>query len=203
MKPIKNEFALAGLAAVLCVVAACSNGPDSVTQSGQGRVQFVMSASAAAPVAPAIMDGGPPAGYDLNAANVTFASILARNLDGELIGVTVDLPITVDLLGLVSGGSFTLPAGFLAPGTYDQLVIVMTKVELTLADATVVTIEPPGGGWTAVIPVTEPFTVVEGQTTSVNIGFHPGRLLHWLDGRWEFHPEFECDGGNHEDGSHN
>jgi len=199
MKPSRNGFALAGLAAMLCVVAACSNGPDSATQGGNGRVQFVMSATAAAPAAPAtssVLHDGPPAGRELQAANVTFASILARNLDGELIDVTVALPVTVDLLGVVSGGAFTLPAGFLPPGTYDQVVIVMTKVALTLADGTVVTIEPPGGGWTAVIPVTEPFTVVEGQTTEVTIKFSVRRLLRWLDGKWDFHPEFECEGGH-------
>jgi hypothetical protein len=103
----------------------------------------------------------------------------------------------VDLLGLVSGGSFTLPAGFLPPGTYDQLVIVITKVELTLANDTVVTIDPPGGGWTAVIPVRETFTVAEGQETTVNIKFHADGSLRWLNERWEFNPEFDC--GGHED----
>jgi hypothetical protein len=167
-------------------------------QDGKGAVRIVMSASAAVPVAPAVTGDGSSADHELRTANVTFASILARNLDGELINVTIELPVTVDVLGLVSGGSFTLPAGFLLPGTYDQLVIVMTKVELTLANDTVITIDPPGGGWTALIPVRETFTVAEGQTTTVNIKFRADGSFDWLDGEWEFHPEFDCDG--HDDG---
>ena len=181
----------------LGLVTACSNGSDSM-QSGKGAVQFVMSASAAAPTLAATTHDGSPSDQQIQAANVTFASILARNLDGELINVTIDLPVTVDVLGLVSGGSFTLPAGFLPPGTYDQLVIVMTKVELTLMNGTVVTVDPPGGGWTAIVPVTAPFTVAEGQTTTVNIKFRPGGF-HWLDGKWDFRPGFDCDGGRDDD----
>lgn len=104
----------------------------------------------------------------------------------------------MDVLGLVSDGSLTLPAGFLPPRTYDQLVIVITKVELTTTNGTVITIDPPGGGWTAVIPVTDPFTVAEGETTTVNIRFHPDRSFQWLNGEWEFNPNFDCTG--HEDG---
>jgi len=199
MKSMKHGLALAGLAAALCVAAGCSNGSDGAMQGGQGRVQIVMSASESAAVSPAATDGGSSTDHDLKAAHVTFASILARNLDGELIDVTIDLPITVDLLGLVSGGAFTLPAGFLPPGTYDQLVIVMTKVELTLANDTVVTIDPPGGGWTAVIPVAESFTVAEGLTTTVNIKFRPAGSFSWLDDEWEFRPKFECDDDDDED----
>ncbi len=200
MKPIKSQVALAGLAMSVGILAACSNGSDSVMQGGTGAVQFVMSASAAAPATLAATSTTVvPNDQQLQAAHVTFASILARNLDGQLIDVTIELPVTVDLLGLVSGGSFTLPAGFLPPGTYDQLVIVMTKVELALASGTVVTIDPPGGGWTAVIPVTESFTVVEGQTTTVSIRFRPDRSFQWLDGEWNFHPNFECNGDRGDD----
>jgi hypothetical protein len=201
MKSISNELVLAGLAVTLGLVTACSNGSDSM-QSGKGAVQFVMSASAVAPAAlAATTNDGSMGDHELQAANVTFASILARNLDGELINVTIDLPVTVDVLGLVSGGSFTLPAGFLPPGTYDQLVIVMTKVELTLMNGTVVTVDPPGGGWTAIVPVTAPFTVAEGQTTTVNIKFRPGGF-HWISGDdWGFNPEFDCDGENEHDGN--
>jgi hypothetical protein len=171
-----------------------------MTGNGKGAVQFVMTSSGTAPVA-AVAIGGSGSGTEvtLQSANVTFASILARNLDGQLIDVTIALPVTVDVLGLVSGGSFTLPAGLLPPGTYDQLVIVMTKVELTLSNGTVITIDPPGGGWTAVIRVTEPFTVVEGETTTVDIRFRPDRSFRWLDGEWEFHPDFECDGDRGDD----
>ena len=205
---MKSALAFAGLAVTLGLVAACSKGSDGVTQSGKGAVQFVMSASASASAsgaAPATLAATSPevssSDHPPQAANVTFASILARNLDGELINVTIDLPVTVDLIGLGTDGSFTLPAGFLPPGTYDQVVIVMTSVALTLANGTIVTIEPPGGGWTAVLPVTEAFTVAEGQTTTVDINFRPGGLFRWLDGVWEFIPDFECpgDSGGHHD----
>ena len=198
MNPRRNALALAGLAAALVVVTSCSNGSDDAMQSGKGRVRIVMSATGEAPVSAAVTDGGSSSDHDLKAAHVTFASILARNLDGELIDVTIDLPVTVDVLGLVSAGSLTLPAGFLPPGTYDQLVIVITKVELTLANDTVVTIDPPGGGWTAVIPVAETFTVAEGLTTTVTIKFRPRSSFSWLDGAWNFHPEFEHD-DDHDD----
>jgi hypothetical protein len=204
MMPIKDRIALAVLAMALGIVSACSNGSDSVMHNGKGAVSFVMSASAAAPAAltatrPELQSSDHP----LQAANVTFASILARNLDGQLIDVTIALPVTVDLIGLGTDGSFTLPAGFLPPGTYDQIVIVMTQLALTLENGTIVTVEPPGGGWTAVINVAAPFDVVEGQETTVEINFTPGRLFRWLNGRWEFNPEFDCSGnsGDH-DGNH-
>ena len=199
MKRIRSVPAFAGLAVALGLAAACSNGSDAVLHGGKGAVHIVMSSSGTAPVAADVTGSGSTTGQGLKAANVTFASILARNLDGQLINVTIELPVTVDLLGLVSGGSFTLPAGFLPPGTYDQLVIVMTKVELTLADDTVVTIDPPGGGWTAVIPVTDTFTVTEGQTTTVNIKFRADSSFHWLGDAWGYNPQFDCGGHHGED----
>jgi len=203
MKSIKRQVALAGLAISLGMLTACSSGSDSVMQGGQGAVQFVMSAAAPATLA-ATSTTVVPSDQQLQAANVTFASILARNLDGELINVTIELPVTVDLVGLGTDGSFTLPAGFLPPGTYDQIVIVMTKVALTLANGTIVTIEPPGGGWTSVLAVADPFTVVDGQTTTVDITFRAGGLFRWLNGVWEFLPDFECPGddGGHHDTNH-
>jgi hypothetical protein len=201
MKPITNKLALAGAAAALCVVAACSNGSDGITGGGQGRVQFTMSTAGTAPVAASVTDGGSTTDHSLQSANVTFSSILARNLDGQLIDVTIELPVTVDVLGLASNGSITLPAGFLPPGTYDQIVIVMAKLELTLANGTIVTIDPPGGGWTSIVRVAEPFTVVEGLTTDVTIRFRPDRSFRWLGSGWGFNPEFDCDGGgNNDDG---
>jgi len=198
MKPIRKELVLVLLAVALGIVAACSNGSNGLMQDGKGAVRIVMSASAAAPVAAAVTGDDSSTDHELQAANVTFASILARNLDGQLIDVTIALPVTVNLLELVSGRTLTLPIGLLPPGTYDQLVVVITRVELTLGNGTVITIDPPGGGWTAVIPVTETFTVAEGQTTTVSIKFHADRSFRWLNDAWEFHPEFDCD--DHDDG---
>ena len=203
MKSINRQVALTLLAMSLGFLTACSSGSDSVMQGGKGAVSFVMSAAAPAALA-ATSTTVVPSDQQLQAANVTFASILARNLDGELINVTIELPVTVDLVGLGTDGSFTLPAGFLPPGTYDQIVIVMTKVALTLANGTIVTIEPPGGGWTSVLAVANPFTVVEGQTTTVDINFRAGGLFRWLNGVWEFIPDFDCPGddGGHHDTNH-
>jgi hypothetical protein len=75
MKPLRNELALAGLAMVVGIVAACSNGSNSLMHDGKGAVKFTMSASAAAPVAPAVASDGSSTDHSLQTANVTFASI--------------------------------------------------------------------------------------------------------------------------------
>ena len=47
----------------------------------------------------------------LQPANVTFTSFLARNLDGELVGMTAALPFTVDVLQVMNGRQVTSPSG--------------------------------------------------------------------------------------------
>lgn len=192
---IRNDVALAGLAVVLGLVAACSSSSD-MTSGGKGAVQIVMSATSPAAANQLASSGGAGARGDraITGASATFAAIEARNLDGQLIDVTIELPATVDLVGLVTDGAVTLPAGFLPPGTYDQLVIVISSLQLTLANGTIVTIDPPGGGWTAVIGVTEPFEVAEGTETIVNVVFRGDRSFRLLNGNWEFDPHFECGG---------
>jgi hypothetical protein len=189
----------------ILALAAC--GSDT---SGKGRVAIVMSATgggvASAAATPSLDATETSAshtscrpGQALQAAEVTFASILARTLDGALTDVAVSLPESVDLLSLVSGKQVTLPVGFLPPGTYDQLVVVMTKVEVTLLDGTKIAITPPGGGWTAIVPVAQPFTVAEGQTTTITLRFRKDLSFTCLSGIWEFRPKFE---GSHDDGGH-
>ena len=117
---------------------------------------------------------------------------VARSVTGELIDVNIELPYTVDLFALEPDGTATLPDGFLPPGTYDQLIMVMCEVQVTTARDYVITIDPPGGGWTAVIP-TCPFVVTEGAETEVQIIFKRGRAFRWIHGGMEFHPEFECE----------
>jgi hypothetical protein len=124
---------------------------------------------------------------------VTFSSLLARSLDGVLTDVTVALPVTVDVFSLGNGKDAALPAGFLPPGTYDQLVVVTTEVELTLLDGTKIAISPPGGGWTSIVSVKEPFTVVDGQTTTVTLKFRKDLSFACGSGNWEYHPKFDCD----------
>jgi hypothetical protein len=193
---IRNVFTTS-VAVALVMLAAC--GGESPDTAGKGRVAIVMSASgdafgsAGAALAADSMAHESCAPV-LESATVTFSSILARTLEGVLTDVTIDLPVDVDLLAL-GGKEATLPVGFLPPGTYDQLVVVMTRVELTLANGTKIAVTPPGGGWTAIVRVAEPFTVVEGETTTVSLRFRRDLSFGCGGGRWTFHPEFECDGG--------
>ena len=191
-----STLALAGL--------AC-NSSDG-TSSGMGQVHFVMS-SASAPAGMGTTDGLLTVGGDgtvsplhdgedrprLKSANVTITSLMARTLDGQLVGVTADLPMTVDLLSLVNGHEVTLPVGFLPPGTYDQLVVVMSHVDLVKADDTHITITPPGGGWTSIVNVRTPFVVTEGQTTTIQLRFRWWSAFHMENDEIEFDPEFDCE----------
>jgi hypothetical protein len=215
---MKYSTAIALFALVLCACLAGCSGGDSVTSAGKGQVRIQLDSSAgsttAADLARTLEGALPPSpvaslGEDgeqddrnpgddsrppLAAVHVTFSAILARNLDGELIPVEMALPVVVDVLGLVEGPTVTLPVGLLPPGDYDQLVVNMTAVQLVLRDDTRITIEPPGGGWTAIVPA-DPFTVVEGETTAITLRLRLDRALRFLDGRIEFHPEFECERG--------
>jgi hypothetical protein len=192
-----RTLALGALALSFSLLAAC--GQDS---AGAGRISIVLSSSSA-PVASTGADGLSAIGTAdrddgdhvcpaPQAASVTFSSILARTLDGKLVDVTIDLPVAVDLLALVNGKEATLPAGLLPPGTYDQFVVVMTKLELTLASGTKIAITPPGGGWTAVVPVAPPFAVADGETTTIALSFRRDLSFGCHLGDWEFRPAFEC-----------
>jgi hypothetical protein len=186
----------------ILALAAC--GSDT---AGKGRVAIVMSATGAGvasatanaglvdgSASPSTSHGGCLPGQGLQAANVTLSSILARTVGGVLTNFTIDLPVTVDVLKLSSGADTTLPIGYLPPGTYDQIVVVMTKVEVTLLNGTKVAITPPGGGWTSIVPVAQPFTVVEGQTTTIALNFRKDLSFGCGSGNWEFKPRFECNG---------
>jgi len=198
-KKISRTSFLVLAVAVLLLTAACSSGSgDGVLNSDQGQVRFVL-AGEAAPLAPAIRSdddddhGGDNDHRMLQAANVTFTSILARNLEGQLIDVSIELPATVDLLAMRENGQpVELPIGVLPPGTYDQLVVVMSQVELILMDGTSIAITPPGGGWTAIIPVC-PFEVMEGATVTVQMRFKHRRSFDHDGLDWRFRPEFECE----------
>ncbi|HKQ61661.1 MAG TPA: DUF4382 domain-containing protein [Candidatus Polarisedimenticolaceae bacterium] len=212
MKGHRGVFCLAAfLAAVVLLAASCSGSGNAMLGGGGdgGRVQFMLSGgsttTAAATTAvgggatggigaPVLADddGGDDDSRLLQSAEVTFSSILARNLDGQLIDVTIALPATVDVLTLTSDHDLALPVGFLPPGTYDQIVVVINKVTLVTQNGTRFEITPPGGGWTVIVP-TEPFTVVEGETTTVHLRFHRERSFALFDGHFEFHPEFDCD----------
>lgn len=183
----------------LALLAAACSGADGVVNKDTGMLRISLASGNTA----ALTTGGDGAacrddsGRTISAAAVTFSSVLARNLDGQLIAVSSELPVDVDLMAVLTGRTVELPAGTLPPGEYDQLVVVMTKVALTLSDGTVVTIEPPGGGWTAIVP-TAPFAVVEGGVTTIELRLRSDSF-RFRDGRFAFDPGFDCDRGGRDD----
>ena len=207
--------------AALALFAACSEGNDvlnsgqgnvRVVLTASGTSTAAASTDSGAPLAPgstgtsgpssvAWHDGddddgdGDHQGDDvlsrLAEANVTFSSLLARNLDGQLIDLAVELPRTVNLLDLMGGGEVTLPTGTLPPGMYDQIVVVITQVEFVFLDGGRITLTPPGGGWTRIVRVT-PFEVIEGETVTIELQFRAFEAFRELNGQFQFFPEFSC-----------
>lgn len=125
-------------------------------------------------------------------ANVTLASVLARNFDGVLVDVGMELPTTVDVMLVERGREIPLPDGDLPPGTYDQVVVVMTAVQVETEDGTTITVEPPGGGWTAVVPVC-PFEIEDGATTTVSLTLSVRTSFAMQNGQVVFRPKLDCD----------
>jgi len=205
-----RRFNVVFVLALALAIAGCSDSPFGPNEGG---VRFVLSSGTGGlTVAEPRSDLDPtlrPASSELaldgdhdrdrdyrffQSANVTFASVLARNLDGALVDVDMELPVTVDVVSMDSGREVLLPDGVLPGATYDQLVVVMTAVQGVTRDGTTITIEPPGGGWTAIIPIC-PFTVDEGVTTTVSLRFMLGQAFRFRDGRFHFQPRFVCDDG--------
>jgi len=191
-------------AGLLLPSAACS----SMFGSGDnGNVRVVMTASDQASLAPSLnTDGDDDDDNDgehhtdrflerVETANVTLASLLARNVNGELIDLDMDLPTTIDLKALANGNQTTLPAGTLPAGDYDQLVVVMTQVELTYINGGAISLTPPGGGWTSIVRVA-PFTIVDGQDATIELQFRMGGAFRDLNGAIKFFPDFD---GKHRD----
>lgn len=193
----------------LALVAAGCAGSDGLLAPGQGRVRFVLGAGdgAAAVGGPAAVewldetDGVLPANDALDgdgddrphprikSANVTFSSILARNLNGVLLNVEMDLPATVDVVTLETGRQVPLPDGLLPASTYDQVVVVMTQVQVVLGDDTTITITPPGGGWTAIVPLCPPVSVTSA-TTTVSLNLEVRNAFFWMGNHFRFEPRF-------------
>jgi len=197
-------------------------GGDDVLGANEGRVRFVLSSDGtmaagdqAESVLPGIQSGEEPSVSVPNldggehdgdrtgwfqSANVTFSSIMARNQDGVLTDPSMDLPVTLDIFKMEKGKQVTLPDGELPAGTYDQIVVVMTEVSGVTQDGTGVTFTPPGGGWTAIVPIC-PFTVEEGATTVVGLTLQFRNLFAWREMRYHFQPQFSCDGNTSGTGS--
>ena len=193
---------------VLVLVAACSHSSGgSNDRSGNVRVKLTANTQslATSPTAAATSlgstgsseddDGDDDGDHDIQSrlqhVNVTFSSLLARNLDGDLVDLVIDLPKTVDLIELMNGHQVTLPTGTLPAGMYDQLVVVIKNVEFVFLDGTKVELTPPGGGWTKIVPVAT-FEVIDGQMTTIELQFRPFQAFKELNGEFEFFPDFEC-----------
>jgi hypothetical protein len=192
-------FCALALAAVLA--GGCSNS-DTLSGKSNGNVRFTLggpSTQAAVVGTPAPVTYSDDHGRTIASASISLTSILARNLDGALIDVTMDLPVTVDLIALIQGHTVDLPMGSLPVGSYDQLVIVIKTLHVELSDGTQVDVTPPGGGWTAIV-ATDAFDVVDGQVTTVNLRFRAEGAFRWLNGQLEFDPEFDCDVDDHHGG---
>lgn len=183
----------------LLTVAGCSAG--GLFGSNSAHLRMVLSgdgsganASVAADQSPALNGPGNDESHLshwFESASVTLSSVLVRNLDGQLINVDFDLPVTVDVVKMENGKQVMLPDGVLPPGTYDQVVIVMTAVEGTTRDGTDITIEPPGGGWTAVVPIC-PLEVAEGSTETVSITLDVRNSFLQSGFHWGFQPRFHA-----------
>jgi len=121
-------------------------------------------------------------------ANITLSAIMVRTEDGQLIELDSDLPISVDVVRIDGGRQVQLPDGFLPAGNYDQVVLVITAVQAVSTDGTLITIDPPGGGWTAVVPICS-LEVVEGETVPVGIAFNVRNSFHRFGNWWSFQPQ--------------
>jgi hypothetical protein len=187
-------------ACVPALLTAC--GINGLFGNDQGRVRLVLSGDNGSSLA--VTAANVLAGDDKNknngngderlsvffeTATVTLSSVLFRNLDGELIPADMDLPVTVDVVRLEGGQTVQLPEGILPTDTYDQVVIVITEVRGTTRNGTVVTIEPPGGGWTSVIQQC-PIEVAEGSTETVSVRLMTRSSFVRATDRWTFAPRF-------------
>ena len=211
--PYKSRSGLNLTLAFALAFAISGCGTSDLVGVDQGKVRFVLSGGDFEPISPAssvaepdatATTGEPMASSEpygehgdhdrphIQSLNLTFSSILARNLDGVLVDVAMELPATVDVMLMEEGRQIVLPDGELPPATYDQLVVVMTAVSVVTGDGTRITVEPPGGGWTAIVPVC-PFTVEEGSTAVVGLEFGLRQMLRFRDGRFWFHPHLRCE----------
>jgi hypothetical protein len=212
MKRIRSTTPTLGLALGLALLAAGCGTSDTLGPN-QGRVRFLLSAGSSAlatdqPAATAMPETDGTGTGDITqpltdgetdsphrffqSASVNITSILARDADGVLVNVDMELPVTVDIISVENGKHVTLPDGTLPSGTYDQLVLVLKEFEGTTLDGTQITIVPPGGGWTVIVPVCS-FVVDETVTTTVSLGFDLRNAFLWRDSHYFFQPRFRCD----------
>lgn len=183
------------------VLATAGCNLDSLFGSGGARMQVVLAPDGAGRLANVITDSvnalahngeddnNSARTWSFQTATVTLSSILARTTEGELVDLDVPLPVTVDVVKIDGGKQVVLPDGLLPADTYDQVVLVMTAVQGTTRDGAKVTINPPGGGWTAVIPIC-PLEVTDGNTATVGIALNVRNSFIRSGSWWSFQPRF-------------
>jgi hypothetical protein len=195
------------VAFALAIAACSSNHGESDSRSGNVRVMLTsapasVSSGGLAPtaVSPDALGTGQTSWGDddgggvlsrLSQVNVTFSDLMARNINGDLVDLVIDLPHTVDLIPVINGREVSLPSGTLPAGMYDQFVVVINHVQFVFVDGGQIDLTPPGGGWTRIINV-QTFEVVDGQTTTIELRFNPDRAFDNLDGEFHFFPDFDC-----------
>jgi len=199
---MSNNMLVTGLKRALVVGGALIVGACDLAGlfgNDGGRVQIALApesggglANIIADSAGALLDhdhgnGGVRGGWWFSTANVTLGSVMLRTENGELIELNSELPLTVDVVKIDEGRRVQLPDGFLPPGSYDQVVLVITSVQAVSTDGTLITIDPPGGGWTAIVPICR-IDVVEGETVPVGIAFNVRSSFLQLGNWWSFQP---------------
>ena len=195
---------LKSAAAVVCALIVAGCNLDVFGGQDGGRVRVILEPDAASAIANIVPDStgvlhddddddddddNRRGSFSFRTANVTVSSILLRTHDGELIELDSDLPVTIDLVQIDGGRHVLLPDGFLPPGNYDQVVFVITAVQGVAHDGTIITIEPPGGGWTTVVPVCS-FEVLDGETDTIGIALNVRNSFLRLGNWWSFQPRF-------------
>ena len=192
--------------AMVAMLAVAGCGLDGLFGSDGGRVNVVLTGDNGGSSANMVQgpsaknddkdDDGHRGFFRFQTATVTLSSILARTTDGELVDLDLDLPVEVDVVKIDGGKQLVLPNGFLPAALYDQVVVVITAVQGVTSDGTVVTIEPPGGGWTAIIPICT-LEVLDGQTSTVGLALNVRSSFLQVGNWWSFHPRFrslvDCD----------
>lgn len=185
MKRSHRFLMVISMAVLLIGTAACSGSDSPTSAANQGQLRVVVHDEPS---------------QQITEAHVTFSSVQARMTDGTLVDLSGAVPTTIDILTLTGGATFELAADAVPAGDYDALIVTISAVSLTLADGTTVDITLPGDGTEAVIP--ESFSVVEGQSTVITLDFRADLSFEFNGTEFEFHPEIDCDGVEHEGGSH-
>jgi len=200
---IRSKVGLPLFAVGLALLSGACSSNSSSDNASKGSLAVTMGATrapAGGVQAATTGDDGDALSH-LKAATMTISSVEVRNSDGTWVVIDSGLPATVDLLAMLSAGnSVTLPADLVPEGTYNALQIMITKVDLTLLDDTQISITPPGMGWTVQIPVD--FTVVAGEATTVNLNLRCDNSFQLINGEFEFDPEVEVEGVDHDSSMH-